>query len=59
MGRIFIVLSWTHEPSHLLFQGHIKDDSHRTVWGAPDVLAKLPEKDAKGDKQVQCGYEKI
>ncbi len=49
-GRIVIISSWTHDPSHPLNQGHIKDDSHRTIWRDPNVLAKSPEKDEKGDE---------
>ena len=48
-GRIIIVSSWTHDPSHPL-NGFIKDEKHKTILNDPKDLAKPKEDDIKGDE---------
>ena len=49
MGRIVAASSWTHDPAHPL-NGHIKEESHKTVMNDPQDLARPKENDRAGDE---------
>ena len=49
VGRIVLISSWTHDPSHPM-NGHIKDKSHYTIMTNPYDLAKPKENDKAGDE---------
>ena len=48
-GRIVFTSSWMHDPAHPL-NGHIKDESHKTILNDPYDLAKPKEADKTGDE---------